>query len=91
MLHSTPATQPAPQGESAALRAEIRRMADMVSGVVRSTAIDGTTAALVIAAKETPAAPKEARKVAHQILTRAEVMQGEIERFLAIAATHSAA
>ena len=71
--------------ETAQLRAEIQRMADMVSGVVRQTAIDGIGAAMAVAASGTQTAPKDANKVAHQILERATVMQSEIDRFLAIA------
>ncbi|WP_395020500.1 hypothetical protein [Dongia sp.] len=71
--------------ETAQLRAEIQRMADMVSGVVRQTAIDGINAAMAVAASGAMTAPKDADKVAHQILERASVMQSEIDRFLAIA------
>jgi hypothetical protein len=71
--------------ETAQLRAEIQRMADMVSGVVRQTAIDGINAAMAVAASGSDSAPKDADKVAHQILERASVMQSEIDRFLAIA------
>jgi hypothetical protein len=82
------AAEPTSQNETAQLRAEIRRMADMVSTVVRSTALDSTTAAMAIAATGTP---KEAHRVARQILDRATVMESEIERFLSIAANHSVA
>jgi hypothetical protein len=88
MLQTPAAAEPTPPNETAQLRAEIRRMADMVSSVVRSTALDSTTAAMAIAASGTP---KEAHKVAHQILERATVMEGEIQRFLAIAASHAPA
>ena len=71
--------------ETAQLRAEIQRMADMVSGVVRQTGIDGINAAMAVAASGSDSAPKDATKVAHQILERATVMQNEIDRFLAIA------
>jgi hypothetical protein len=71
--------------ETAQLRAEIQRMADMVSGVVRQTAIDGINAAMAVAASGAQSAPKDANKVSHQILERASVMQSEIDRFLAIA------
>jgi hypothetical protein len=71
--------------ETAQLRAEIQRMADMVSGVVRQTAIDGINAAMAVAASASESAPQDATKVAHQILERATVMQSEIDRFLAIA------
>jgi len=71
--------------ETAQLRAEIQRMADMVSGVVRQTGIDGINAAMAVAASGAQTAPKDAHKIAHQILERASVMQSEIDRFLAIA------
>jgi len=71
--------------ETAQLRAEIQRMADMVSGVVRQTAIDGINAAMAVAASGAQSAPKDANKVSQQILERATVMQSEIDRFLAIA------
>jgi len=71
--------------ETAQLRAEIQRMADMVSGVVRQTAIDGINASMAVAASGTESAAKDATKVADQILERASVMQSEIDRFLAIA------
>lgn len=71
--------------ETAQLRAEIQRMAEMVSGVVRQTAIDGINAAMAVAASGATTAPKDADNVAHEILERATVMQSEIDRFLAIA------
>jgi len=71
--------------ETAQLRAEIQRMADMVSGVVRQTGIDGINASMAVAASGLSTAPKDATKVAHQILERAVVMQSEIDRFMAIA------
>ena len=77
--------------ETAQLRAEIQRMADMVSGVVRQTAIDGISASMAVAASGTATAPKDATKVAQQILERASVMQSEIDRFLAIAQGRHAA
>jgi hypothetical protein len=84
MAQPNPITLPE-NSETAQLRAEIQRMADMVSGVVRQTAIDGINAAMTVAASGAPSAPKDANKVAHQILERATVMQSEIDRFLAIA------
>ena len=71
--------------ETAQLRAEIQRMADMVANVVRQTAVDGINAAMTIAASGAEIAPKDATRVADQILERATVMQSEIDRFLAIA------
>jgi hypothetical protein len=92
MLQITPvATPETAQAETALLRAEIRRMADMVSSVVRSTAVDGAAAAMSIAGSGSRSAPHDANRVAQQLLDRAQVMQSEIERFLAIAANHAAA
>ena len=84
MAQPNPITLPE-ASETAQLRAEIQRMADMVSGVVRQTAIDGIGAAMAVAASGTGSAPKDANQVAHQILERASVMQCEIDRFMAIA------
>jgi hypothetical protein len=84
MAQPNPITLPE-NTETAQLRAEIQRMADMVSGVVRQTAIDGINAAMTVAASGTDSAPKDVTKVAHQLLERASVMQCEIDRFLAIA------
>jgi hypothetical protein len=84
MAQPNPITLPE-ANETAQLRAEIQRMADMVSGVVRQTAIDGISTAMAVAASGTTTAPKDATKVAGQILERASVMQSEIDRFLAIA------
>ena len=66
-------------------------MADMVSGVVRNTAIDAISAAMNIAASGSPTAPKDTTRVAGELLERATVMQTEIDRFLSIAAGRSAA
>jgi hypothetical protein len=77
--------------ETEQLRAEIHRMADMVSGVVRQTAIDSIAASMSIAASGALTAPKDATQVAGELLDRAVVMQTEIDRFLAIAAGRSAA
>ncbi len=51
-------------------------MADMVSGVVRQTAIDGINAAMAVAASGARTAPKDATKLSqHRSLERATVMQ----------------
>jgi hypothetical protein len=63
----------------------------LVSTVVRQTTIDGLSAAMAVAASGTETAPKDATKVAQQILERATVMQGEIDNFLAIARGRHAA
>jgi len=92
MLQSTTMTLPEETlVETEQLRAEIHRMADMVSGVVRQTAIDSITAAMTIAASGAPKAPKDATRVAGELLDRATVMQTEIDRFLSIAAGRHAA
>jgi hypothetical protein len=46
---------------------------------------------MAVAASGAQTAPKDAHKVAHQILERATVMQSEIDRFLAIAQGRHAA
>ncbi len=92
MLHSTTMTLPdTAQVETEQLRAEIHRMADMVSSVVRNTAIDAISAAMNVAASGMPTAPKDATTVAGELLDRASVMQIEIDRFLSIAAGRNAA
>ncbi|HVM84648.1 MAG TPA: hypothetical protein VMW18_12225 [Candidatus Binatia bacterium] len=92
MAQTNPIVMPeTDQVEAAQLRAEIQRMADMVSGVVRQTAIDGINASMAVAASGTVTAPMDATKVAQQILDRAQVMQSEIDRFLSIAAGRHAA
>jgi hypothetical protein len=77
--------------ETERLRAEIHRMADKVSVAVRQTALEGIGAAMSVAASGTAAAPKDATRVASELLDRAQVMQTEIDRFLAIAAGRNAA
>jgi hypothetical protein len=92
MLHSTQSTMPeTAETETQQLRAEIRRMADMVSGVVRQTAIEGINASMTVAASGAPDAPIETTRIAGQLLERTRVMQTEIDRFLSIAAGRSAA
>ena len=77
--------------ETAQLRAEIQRMADMVSGVVRQTAIEGIGTAMTVAASGAKSAPMESHRVAQQILERANIMQTKIDRFMAIANGRDAA
>jgi hypothetical protein len=90
MAQANPITLPEVT-ETAQLRAEIQRMADMVSGVVRQTAIDGINAAMSVAVSGSETSPQDATKVAQQILERATVMQSEIDRFLEIAGGRHAA
>lgn len=92
MLHSTTMSLPEEtRVETEQLRAEIHRMADMVSDVVRQTAIDTISGAMTVAASGAQTAPKHATRVANELLERAVVMQTEIDRFLTIASGRSAA
>ncbi len=56
-------------------------MADMVSSVVRNTGIDAISAAMSIAASGEPTAPRDANRVAGELLERATVMQTENRPF----------
>lgn len=92
MLQSNTKTLPAEAlVETEQLKAEIHRMADMVSGVVRQTTIEAISGAMSVAAGGMPTAPKDATRIANELLDRAVVMQTEIDRFLSIAAGRSAA
>ena len=77
--------RPLEQDDSIALQAEIRRMADMVATVVRSTSVEGINSALGMAASGSSSAPQQVSDLAHQFLERAEIMQDEINNFLAVA------
>jgi hypothetical protein len=74
-----------PQQDVAELQAEVVRMADMVCEATRQAALDGIASALSIAADRTPETPDRVRDVANQVLARAQIMQNEIDRFLAVA------
>jgi len=67
------------------LQAEVARMADMVCEATRQAALDGIGSALSIAADRTQETPDRVRDVANQVLARACIMQGEIDRFMAVA------
>lgn len=69
----------------AELQAEVVRMADMVCEATRQAALDGIGSALSIAADRTPDTPDRVREIANQVLARAQIMQNEIDRFLAVA------
>ena len=77
--------RPQEKDDSIALQAEIRRMADMIATVVRSTGVEGINAALGIAASGSTDASLLVGDLAHQFLGRAEIMQDEINRFQAVA------
>lgn len=67
------------------LQAEINRMAEMVFNVSRDTGLEAVNAALALAAEGQDDTPEKVRDVASDVLARAEIMQSEIDRFMAIA------
>jgi len=69
----------------AQLQAEVARMADMVCEATRQAALEGIGSALAIAADRTPETPDRVRDIANQVLSRASIMQGEIDRFMKVA------
>lgn len=69
----------------AELQAEVARMADMVCEATRQAALEGIGFALSIAADRTPETPDRVRDIANQVLSRASIMQGEIDRFMQVA------
>ena len=73
----------------AQLQAEVVRMADMVCEATRQAALDGIASSLSIAADRTPETPDRVREIANQVLARAQIMQNEIDRFLAVARSQS--
>jgi hypothetical protein len=69
----------------AELQAEVARMADMVCEATRQAALDGIASALSIAADRTGQTPDLVRDIANQVLSRASLMQSEIDRFMTVA------
>ena len=67
------------------LQAEVARMADMVCEATRQAALDGIASSLSIAADRELDTPDRVREVANQVLSRAAIMQSEIDRFMAVA------
>lgn len=67
------------------LQAEVIRMADMVCEATRQAALDGIGSALSVAADRDLETPDRVREIANQVLSRAQIMQNEIDRFLAVA------
>ncbi len=63
---------------------EVARMIDTVGEATRQAALDGICCALSIAAAPTMDTPDRARDIANQVLSRAVIMQCEINRFIAI-------
>jgi hypothetical protein len=70
------------------LQAEVARMADMVCEATRQAALDGIASALAIAADRAFETPDRVRDIANQVLSRAAIMQSEIDRFMAVARGH---
>jgi hypothetical protein len=69
----------------AELQAEVARMADMVCEATRQAALEGIGSALSIAADRSLETPDRVRDIANQVLARASIMQGEIDRFMKVA------
>ena len=67
------------------LQAEVARMADMVCEATRQAALDGISSALAIAADRRFETPDRVRDIANQVLSRAAIMESDIDRFMAVA------
>jgi hypothetical protein len=67
------------------LQAEVARMAEMVCEATRQAALEGIGSALSVAADRTFETPDRVRDIANQVLARASIMQGEIDRFMKVA------
>jgi chemotaxis regulatin CheY-phosphate phosphatase CheZ len=67
------------------LQAEVARMADMVCEATRQAALDGIASALSVAADRSLETPDRVRDIANQVLSRACIMQSEIDRFMKVA------
>jgi hypothetical protein len=61
------------------------RMADMVCEATRQAALEGIGSALSVAADRRLETPDRVRDIANQVLARATIMQGEIDRFMKVA------
>ena len=73
------------QQSISSLQAEIERMAELVFGVARDTGLEAVAAALSLTAEGGAAAPDRVRDIANDLLSRAEIMQTEIGRFMSVA------
>ena len=67
------------------LQAEVARMADMVCEATRQAALDGIASSLSLAADRSLETPDRVREIANQVLSRASIMQSEIDRFMTVA------
>jgi hypothetical protein len=77
--------EPGNEGRSVNLEAEIRRMAEVVTQVARQMGIEGVSGALKMAADGEPRACDRVHEMARQFMSRAEQMQAEVDRFMAVA------
>jgi hypothetical protein len=77
--------EPGNGNQSVNLEAEIRRMAEFVTQVARQMGLEGVTGALTIVGDGEPRACDRVHEMARQFMTRAEQMQSEVDRFLAVA------
>lgn len=82
--------EPAKASETAALEAEIRRLAHVVIQVARQMGLEGVCGALKMAGDGEPRSCDRIHDMARQFLTRAEQMQSEVDRFMAIAGSRRA-
>ena len=69
----------------------VARMADLVCEATRRAALDGVTSALAVASGRALGLPDVARDIAEPILSRASIMQIEIDRFMAVARSRQCA
>jgi len=69
----------------------IARMAGLVCEATRRAAVDGVTSAISIASDRAQELPDVARDIADRILSRATIMQIEIDRFMAVARSRQCA
>jgi hypothetical protein len=77
--------EPGNESRSVNLEAEIRRMAEVVTQVARQMGIEGVSGALKMAADGEPRACDRVHEMARQFMSRAEQMQAEVDRFMAVA------
>ncbi|WP_303980903.1 hypothetical protein [Dongia mobilis] len=77
--------EPGSGSQSVDLEAEIRRMAEFVTQVARQMGLEGVTGALTIVGDGEPRACDRVHEMARQFMTRAEQMQNEVDRFMAVA------
>ena len=77
--------EPGSGSQSVDLEAEIRRMAEFVTQGARQMGWEGVTGALTIVGDGEPRACDRVHEMARQFMTRAEQMQNEVDRFMAVA------